>query len=350
MTTGDAPRFSRDYVDSLCVGTNANGRLEIFFLEIGNTSTNPPTRLWHAPIPDNGWNGWNDPGLFSDTESGGQPEPCRAVWNPVMAQNADGYLELFVRGTSGTDSVIWHICQVTGPVPVASLWASLGPPGLPDAPPVESFWGPAVVRNADGCLEVFVWKIGTGEVWHKWQTAPSGDWSDWAPLGCSVRGGEYRPSLAVARNADGRLELFTSGTDHPLWHISQTAPDGDWSDWAPLGGDWAEVARGSNVALAVAQNADGRLELFAPSPDSVMLWHIWQTAPGGDWSDWATLTHPDWATPRALSFLGPAVVRNADGRLEVFVYGIGTDSPLCHISQTAPNGDWSNWAAVDPPS
>jgi hypothetical protein len=40
----------------------------------------------------------------------------------------------------------------------------------------------------------------------------------------------------------------------------------------------------------VAQNADGRLEVFARAyDDSAHLWHIWQMEPNGVWSDWASL-------------------------------------------------------------
>src|SRR2546430_12459007 len=41
---------------------------------------------------------------------------------------------------------------------------------------------------------------------------------------------------SVRQNLDGRLEAFGVGTDNGLWHIWQTAPNGNWSGWAPLGG------------------------------------------------------------------------------------------------------------------
>jgi acylphosphatase len=41
---------------------------------------------------------------------------------------------------------------------------------------------------------------------------------------------------AVTNNADGRLEVLARGTDDALWHVWQTAPSGDWSGWASLGG------------------------------------------------------------------------------------------------------------------
>ena len=41
----------------------------------------------------------------------------------------------------------------------------------------------------------------------------------WTSLGGVITGG-----LNALRNADGRLEAFTRGTDGALWHIWQTAP------------------------------------------------------------------------------------------------------------------------------
>ena len=75
----------------------------------------------------------------------------------------------------------------------------------------------------------------------------------------------------VARNADGRLEVFAQGTDNALWHIWQTAPNNGWSGWASLGGTITSEPE-------VARNADGRLEVFARGTDNA-LWHMWQTAP-----------------------------------------------------------------------
>ncbi|MEK9495066.1 hypothetical protein V2H77_01025, partial [Photorhabdus sp. P32] len=86
---------------------------------------------------------------------------------------------------------------------------------------------------------------------------------------------------AVSRNLDGRLEVFVRGADNALWHIWQTAPNSDWSNWQSLGNTIT-----SNPA--VYANADGRLEVFARGADNA-LWHIWQTAPNSGWSDWQSL-------------------------------------------------------------
>jgi len=44
-------------------------------------------------------------------------------------------------------------------------------------------------------------------------------------------------SIRAARNADGRLEVFATGTDHALWHKWETAPINGWAPtWTSRGG------------------------------------------------------------------------------------------------------------------
>ena len=83
-------------------------------------------------------------------------------------------------------------------------------------------------------------------------------------------------NIAVARNADGRLEIFAKGTDGAVWHQWQTAPNSPFSGWASLGGVITSD-------IAVGQNADGRLEAFVRGTDNA-VWHRWQTAPNNGWS------------------------------------------------------------------
>jgi acylphosphatase/peptidoglycan hydrolase-like protein with peptidoglycan-binding domain len=134
-------------------------------------------------------------------------------------------------------------------------------------------------------------------------------------------------SPIVASNQDGRLEVFVRGTDAALYHIWQTTPGGGWSEWTSLGG-------GVQGAPSVTRNADGRLEAFVKGTDNA-LWHTWQIKPGGAWSEWAPLG--GWVAV-------PTAARNADGRLEVFVRG--GDNALYHIWQTTPGGGWSEWASL----
>ena len=251
-------------------------------------------------------------------------------------------------------------------------------------------------------------------LWHKWQTAPNNGWSNWASEGGWI------DLLDVGRNADGRMEVFARGSDGAVWHKWQVAPNSGWSGWASLGG-WVDkivstatptagwscspaartrrcgtsgrrprTAAGRagtplggwiDLTSRSAQNADGRIEVFARGADKA-LWHIWQTAPNDGWSGWTSrgrLDRPARRRPqrrrpagdlrprrrrrRLAQVAGGAQQRlvglgvrsaagstcstwrkNADGRLEVFARG--ADKALWHIWQTAPNDGWSGWSSL----
>src|SRR6266700_4047201 len=216
-----------------------------------------------------------------------------------------------------------------------SNWASLGAPGTISA-------NPSIGKNDDGRLEAFVWTVGVDaakDLWHIWQTAPNGTWSNWASLGGPSTGFILEGSTIVVQNDDGRLEVFATGPDYALLHIWQVAPNGSWSNWNSLGKPTNE---GIRPPFSVHVNDDGRLEVFATDIESA-LWHIWQTAPNGPWSNWASL-----GTPSKGSLSAPFVRKNDDGRLEVFT--IGSDGALWHIWQTTTGGAWGNWGTLGTPS
>src|ERR1700741_4802115 len=156
---------------------------------------------------------------------------------------------------------------------------------------------PWVAANADGRLELFAVGVdasGDQQVWHLSQTAPNGGWSSWSSLGTPVPNvGMFLPS--VAANADGRLELFVTDLGGELWHVGQTAPNGEWSDWSSFGHPVSPLDSGP----AVAANADGRLELFVTVQNGE-LYHLWQTAPNNGWSGWSS-----FAVPVGADVLGP---------------------------------------------
>ncbi|MFF0097661.1 matrixin family metalloprotease, partial [Streptomyces canus] len=177
-------------------------------------------------------------------------------------RNADGRMELFVRGTDGAVYHKWQVAPNNG----WSGWESLG--GV-----ITS--NIATGMNADGRMEFFV--RGTdGAVYHKWQVAPSNGWSGWESLG-----GVITSDIATSRNADGRMELFVRGTDGAVYHKWQVAKNNGWSGWESLGGVIT-----SNIATGM--NADGRMELFVRGTDGA-VYHKWQVAPSNGWSGWESL-------------------------------------------------------------
>lgn len=52
---------------------------------------------------------------------------------------------------------------------------------------------------------------------------------------CAASASTSNNRLAVGENADGRLEVFAVGSDHASSHIWQTAPGGSWGGWNSLG-------------------------------------------------------------------------------------------------------------------
>jgi hypothetical protein len=255
--------------------------------------------------------------------------------SPTIAveQNADGCLEVFSIGPSGTLNHKWQ----TTPNGSWSSWASLGG---------EIFFNRfTVARNADGRLEAFAKNVN-GVLTHTGQTAPgSTSWTAWTSMGPSTgtATGGVPFELTVVENADGRLEVFAyghtgGGMDWGLIHVWQIAPSNGWSGLASLGGNIGEGR------FTVGRNADDRLEAFAygiaPNAPGPGLIHVWQIAPGSNsWSDWTPLGGALQEQP------GVGVGRNADGRLEVFA--VRTDGEIVHKVQTAPSNGWLwGWASL----
>ena len=213
----------------------------------------------------------------------------------------------------------------TGDADWGRAWQSLGGSVAPGA-------DLAVAQNADGRLELFA--HGTdGAVWHIWQPIPgagTGEWSGWASLGGQIVG-----SPRVARNGDGRLELFACGTDHALYHIAQ-APAGGWGAWSSLGGS---MLTGLFVppVLDVCANADGRLEAFVRATDAA-VWHIWQPVPNaapGQWSEWESLGGG------AVSQL--VVARDGGGGLAVMTESMnGVPQLILQSGDPAWGGGWTD--------
>jgi hypothetical protein len=157
----------------------------------------------------------------------------------------------------------------------------------------------AVAANKDGLLEIVAIagpttddQQFTGAVWLAQELPALPDGQDqwtlaWRSLG--TPGGGQLAGITLARNSDGRLQAATLSHNETVWHAWQDAPDGDWSDWESLGNPG-----GSITPPALAQNEDGRLELFAVSLLSgLAVWHRSQLRLGqNQWTEWRSLGFP----------------------------------------------------------
>src|SRR5262249_7659913 len=140
----------------------------------------------------------------------------------------------------------------------------------------------------------------------KAQLRPNGSFSsDWInDLGGSVS------AISAGRNADNRLELFAiDARTHAVLHKQQLQPNGRFS------GDWSNDLGGPASAIRVGSEADGRLELFATDPRTGAVERKAQLRPNSPFSsDWST----DLDGPVVQPVSAIAVGNEADGRLELF--------------------------------
>jgi hypothetical protein len=79
---------------------------------------------------------------------------------------------------------------------------------------------------------------------------------------------------AVYTNIDGRFGLFVTSRNNFLYD-AQRIP---YTLWYQFGGAFTGTP-------AVSMSPGNRLELFVLGVDGA-LYHKWQVAPGGGWSDW----------------------------------------------------------------
>src|SRR5260370_18129283 len=192
-----------------------------------------------------------------------------------------------------------------------------------------------VGRNRDGRLEVFGLG-GDGNIYHIYQKCAGCGWSNWSSLGHPTSA-FFEEGPAVGTNSDGRLEIFAVGKDSNMYHDFQCKSGCVWSGWLPLGGP----ANGGGVfgVPAVVTNADGRLEVFIEqfAVGGGPFYHIYQNCAGCSWSQWYSLGD-------TTSFNdNPAAIVNQDGRVEVF--GLSGNS-IQHAWQTSAGCCFSSWHSL----
>jgi hypothetical protein len=220
----------------------------------------------YQTAPNNGWNadGWESLG-------GGYQ-----IAQVAVGYNYDGRLEVF--GVDGHGTLL-HTYQTTP----NNGWNADGWEGLGGGYQIAQV---AVGYNYDGRIEVFG-VDGHGTLLHLSQTTPSiNDWSGWDFLGS----GHKIAQVAATQDQDGRLEVLVLDNGGLLMHTYQTAPSNGWT------ADGWEILDGTGgtgpMDVTVARNQDGRLEVFWTlqpvdawgdgGPQSAFA--CYQTAPNNGWS------------------------------------------------------------------
>jgi hypothetical protein len=255
---------------SLAVAENLSGALELFTADVYNGVGH----IWQLS-PSGGWSGWYSLGVPPRTSEAASIGAITAVRDSANQLNVfvTQYDPAYANGSN-----VWFINQV-GPGGGWSGWQNLW------SPPVccGNISAPAVGVNTNGTLEVFIGAFD-GSVWHRWQWAGGQFWHpDWEPMGTPGPTPQTipipPPVPAVARNLDGRLEIFATDVGGTLWHNWQLVPEGGWNGWNSLG--IAPGTSGMSARTAAGVNGDGRLEVFSIAAQN--LWHAWQITPGGAW-------------------------------------------------------------------
>jgi hypothetical protein len=201
--------LSGTLVSNPTVASNPDGRLEVFAVMSGNSISH----TWQTSTSGSSWSGWFGLGGFTNSTT------------LAATRNTDSYLQVFYR--DGSTNSLFHIKQTPG---APGGWAA----------PVNLGGGlasdPTVGMNADGRLEVFV-KGTDNALYHIWQTsASSASWSGFAGLGGYLTSGapvarnaDGRLSVVV-RGAD-----FAT-----LYYNAQVSPgSATWAGFGLLGGGHA---------------------------------------------------------------------------------------------------------------
>jgi hypothetical protein len=185
---------------------NADGRLEVFAV----MTDNGVHHIWQNTAGSSSWSNWFSIGGFTNSTRLG------------VARNTDGFLQVFYRDFS-TNS-LFFIRQTPGAPGGWATPTSLGGGLTSD---------PTVGINADGRLEIFI--RGTDNALHHiWQNSPSsGAWSAWTSLGGGLTSGAA-PALnangrlsAIVRGLDNAL----------YYNVQSTAGSSSWTGFFPIGGN-----------------------------------------------------------------------------------------------------------------
>ncbi len=302
-----APAGDRSvYVEELtdfAVGRNSDGRLEVFGRWSSDNSVRRSSQTAAGATTFNPW----DNGLAGQMLS-----------SAAVASNLDGRQQLMVRGTSND---VWTVAQNANGT--WGVWTKLAQING-SATALKASSEPALVRNNDGRLQAFI--RGTDQqLYTAAQGAANGAFGAWIALG-----GTCTTAPAAGVNQNGVVQVFVRGTDDRFYAKAQTAAGANtWSNWIALNNTGQLGSK-----PAVARNSDGTLEVFARGLEETgpATYRIRQTAANavGSWGAWTSMG--DTASS------APAVVTNADGRIQVFIRS--NTGELKSAQQSTPSGGY----------
>ena len=185
-----------------------------------------------------------------------------------------------------------------------------------------------VGHHADGRVEVFA-TGSAGGVNSQVETAPEAAWSGW----CAYSPPGRVSQIVSAVHQDGRVEEFAVTSSGGIENNPEVAPNGRWAGWAGFG-----PSSGTVSSVQVARHAGGRIEVFAVMSDG-SIQNKFESTPDGSWSGWNSFAPTGAAASIKLGL-------HSDGRLEVFA--ISSTGAVRNKFETSPDGAWSGWADFGP--
>ncbi|MFB7669201.1 PIG-L family deacetylase [Kitasatospora sp. NPDC056138] len=283
---------------------DGNGLINAFAVVNGQAS------LWRETSSGAAWTGPLSPGTGS-----GSLAPYLTV-----VKDSAGLLHLF--GIRLSDDQKSHHDEIVtlAQTSVGGGWGDWTSIGNPNSDAVGEMVGsPVVTANQSGALTVFVRNYYGGVC--AITQLPGGGWpSSWSDLG----GGWVQDGLAATAGSDGRIDLFapTVTGKGGILHWRQSAPNGAFVR------DTAFSAPDAAGPLSVAKNDDGREEIFYSQAGTG------QTVTQYVQSD-GTWTTTSAAMSGPVSVEGPSVLTGQDGRITLATRNGG--GGLSVTSQTAKN-------------
>lgn len=287
----------------LACAANSDGRLAL-------VAADEEGRVWYADqvAVNQGWSPWvHVPGVTQVTAVG-------------IGLQSNGFLMLFASANG--------VLNVTAQTPGRTWtgWKAIAPP-KPGVAVTEI----AVAANQDGRLEAAV-IFDDNSIASTSQTG-TGGWTAWPNL-TPVDDTDFLNGVAMAPQEAGWLTMFITGSNGNLYYRYQAVTPFSLHYWPPFMYIWtqfAEIEKPAGVdirPLALAHSGDGRLQAFGVGSDGA-LWRVAQAAINvPKWDPWVRMGAEQGKTMAGR----PAIGRNADGRLEVFV--ITSDGTVATCSET----------------
>jgi LmbE family N-acetylglucosaminyl deacetylase len=234
---------------------------------------------------------------------------------PVTAPWAvrDGNGALHAVVVGADDVIAWR--QASG----ASSWT--GPTSL-----VSGSFAPgvAMARNANGLVQLAVLDLDTGEVMTARQTAAGGAFGNWTSLGGPPGDPPYgAPAFGV--NSAGGLELYLLDAAGGISNAFQETPNGAITGWYAVGGGPDVMGQ-----PAILTASSGRLHVFADNNGRIAHWI---QPPGGN-------TTSDTGYPVIESVAAPGAAVEGTGKARIITREY-TDGALGTSVESTRDGTWT---------